>query len=73
MKVGKTESYPCDVEIGDIGFVPGLGKHKEFSNIKSIRQQHLCSLTLNFEDIKRIYKMSFSNPSDTGMSQIFVF
>jgi len=24
---GKTESYPCDVAIGDIGRLDGLGKH----------------------------------------------
>ena len=24
---GKTESYPCDVEIGDIGVLWGPGKH----------------------------------------------
>ncbi len=24
---GKTESYPCDVAIGDIGYLQGLSKH----------------------------------------------
>ena len=24
---GVTESYPCDMAIGDIGYLPGLGKY----------------------------------------------
>jgi len=30
---GKTESYPCDVAIGDIGVLRGLSKHTFVKNI----------------------------------------
>ena len=33
----------------------------------------LCSLTQNFGDTKRIYKMSSSKPTDNGLLQIFTF
>ena len=33
MYIEKTESYPCDVAIGDIGFLEGLGKHTFVKNI----------------------------------------
>ena len=33
---------------------------------------HKFSLTQNFEDIERIYKVLFSNPIDNGLLQIFI-
>ena len=33
---------------------------------------HKFSLTQNFEDIERIYKVLFSKPIDNGLLQIFI-